>query len=161
MIHHHFLYMHVFFFVKGQILLRSSVLVFFLLHIGSKYSLDLVNGNRTHFEHSRCISSHSEGYTSVLVGTTSAGMLYKIHGHALYTWSAVSLCLALVTFKIGFSILSPLATAPTTAPLANKVTFDPEGSFGRVLSVSRLWDFIGKRIVSALPMSQVSHLDNP
>lgn len=145
--------MHAISFVKGQTLLSSSVLVFFLLHIGSKYLLDLVDGNRTHFESSRCISSHSEGYTSVLVGTTSAGMLYKIHGHALYTWSAVSLCLALVTFKIGFSILSPLATAPTTALLANKVTFDPEGSFSRVLSVSRLWDFIGKRIVSVLPMS--------
>lgn len=133
--------------------MSSSVLVFFLLHSGSKYSLGLVDGNRTHFEHSRCISSHSEGYISMLVDTTSARMLYKIHGHALYTWSAGSLCLALVTFKIGLSILSPPATAPTTAPLVNKVTFDPEGSFGWVLSVSGLWDLIGKRIVSALLMS--------
>lgn len=145
--------MHAISFVKGQTLLSSSVSVFFILHSGSKCLLGLVDGNRTHFEFSRCISCHCEGYTSVLVGTTSAGMLYKIHGHALYTWSAVSLCLALVTFKIGFSILSPLATAPTTAPLASKVTFDPEGRFGWVLSISRLWDFIGKRIVSALPMS--------
>ena len=110
----------------------------------------LAGSNDTHFPVGRGISVDGRAFA------TSEGMLHRIHGHTMHMWPGIPPCLIIVVgwpaFRTGLSARPPPATTPTTAMLAEEMTFlEPRDSFTGV-SCS-IWKFPGLGVQSELAAS--------